>query len=220
MKISIQHETEICIVYASGNMTNEAIVHFEKTLKPLFSQLAFEKDPPLPVLINLANIEYIDSAGIAALVGVHLNCRHWLLELGFCTVSSVVLKSLQRTKLDQMLDIYPNETEGRFALIERQRLSKRCAYEAEVILQSEAQTYKLRSFNLSEGGIGLYSNTEISTNSGTYHVLLLEAQIESDVNIHRCRALEKGYEVVTTFKDPDDALKQKINNLLRQLPSA
>ena len=206
------------MVYMQGELTNPSILAFENALRPLFNDLVIQNALyPLPVLLDMGQVSYIDSAGIASLVGVYMNSRHWLIELGYCGFQSMVWSSIKRTKIDQMLTVFINEVEGRRSLIERQRLYQRCDYEADGTLISNESTYAIKSLNISKGGCSLWSATPIPPSSITYSLTISGTGIEGFVNICRCIPLGNGYEIGTIFRQIDVRLGQKVIELIQQI---
>ena len=64
------------------------------------------------ILINLANVSYIDSTGVGALVGSFTTIRNQGGQMKLSNLSQRVRDILLVTKLLTVFDVYENETEG------------------------------------------------------------------------------------------------------------
>ena len=64
------------------------------------------------ILINLANVSYIDSTGVGALVGSFTTIRNQGGQMKLSNLSQRVKDILLVTKLLTVFDVYENETEG------------------------------------------------------------------------------------------------------------
>src|SRR5687768_5457958 len=64
------------------------------------------------ILINLANVSYIDSTGVGALVGSFTTIRNQGGQMKLSNPSQRVRDILLVTKLLTVFDVYENETEG------------------------------------------------------------------------------------------------------------
>ena len=214
MEISIVEEEDICLVYLSGEFVQTAISLFENTMKPLFNRLVMKSSHnSLPVLVDLSGVTFIGSAGIAAMVGIHLDSRHRLIEIGFCGLRQRVLASIQRTKIDQMITIFNDVEEGRLELAEQQRLNQRWSYDAKAILIDEDYPLEVRCLNISKGGCGIFCKAPIPIDSKIYRLILVDANLESKVTILRCQPLTGGFEVAVVFIDRDDRILKLVQDL-------
>ena len=64
------------------------------------------------ILMNLANVSYIDSTGVGALVGSFTTIRNQGGQMKLSNLSQRVKDILLVTKLLTVFDVYENETEG------------------------------------------------------------------------------------------------------------
>jgi len=64
------------------------------------------------ILINLANVSYIDSTGVGALVGSFTTIRNQGGQMKLSNLSQRVRDILLVTKLLTVFDVYESETEG------------------------------------------------------------------------------------------------------------
>jgi anti-sigma B factor antagonist len=64
------------------------------------------------ILLNMANVSYIDSTGVGALVGSFTTIRNQGGQMKLTNLSDRVRDILLVTKLLTVFDVYDNETEG------------------------------------------------------------------------------------------------------------
>ena len=64
------------------------------------------------ILINLNNVNYLDSSGLGALVSSVKKGMEMQIDLKFCELNNDVDKVLAVTKLDKIFSIYKTEKEG------------------------------------------------------------------------------------------------------------
>jgi anti-sigma B factor antagonist len=62
------------------------------------------------LLVDLAEVEYMDSSGLASLVEVHQRAREKSVEFALTRVSPPVMKVLQLARLDQVFAIRTSQT--------------------------------------------------------------------------------------------------------------
>ena len=72
----------------------------------------FEKQLPKKVLVNLENVGYIDSSGLATLVEILKKTRSQGGSLGLSGMSNKVRSLFEITKLDKLFTIYPNQQDA------------------------------------------------------------------------------------------------------------
>jgi anti-sigma B factor antagonist len=68
------------------------------------------------IVLNLAGAEYIDSSGIAWLLGWQRRTREAGGTFGLCNLSPRVSEVLRVSRMDQVLTIWPDEAAARAAL--------------------------------------------------------------------------------------------------------
>jgi anti-sigma B factor antagonist len=64
------------------------------------------------VLINLAEVSFIDTSGLGELVSAHTRAQNAGTHLKLTGIPGCVAKLFQMTKLDRILDIYDNEADA------------------------------------------------------------------------------------------------------------
>ncbi len=72
----------------------------------------FEKQLPKKVLVNLENVGYIDSSGLATLVEILKKTRSQGGSLGLSGMSNKVRSLFEITKLDKLFTIYANQQDA------------------------------------------------------------------------------------------------------------
>ena len=58
-----------------------------------------------PLLVDLAEVEYMDSSGLASLIEVHQRAREKSIDFALARVSAPVMKVLKLARLDQVFTI-------------------------------------------------------------------------------------------------------------------
>lgn len=61
------------------------------------------------IVLNMANIKYIDSSGLGALVAVHYNAKSHSATMRLCNLGEKFYEVLQITKLLTVFDVYDSE---------------------------------------------------------------------------------------------------------------
>jgi anti-sigma B factor antagonist len=61
------------------------------------------------VVLNMANVTYIDSSGLGTMVASHTSARAQGASLKICNLGSKFQEILQVTKLVTVFDVYPSE---------------------------------------------------------------------------------------------------------------
>ncbi len=68
------------------------------------------------VLVEMSEVEYIDSSGIASLVEGYQDAKSRNLTIGLVNISETTRQVLQLARLDQVFPIYENVSDGLAAL--------------------------------------------------------------------------------------------------------
>lgn len=98
LKIDVQHEGDDAVVVLAGELDINTSPDLQDALAPLC-------DAPRTVAVDLSGLEFIDSTGLAALLGAHkaLNDQGGTLELRH--PSKMVVGLVQITGLDDVFEI-------------------------------------------------------------------------------------------------------------------
>ncbi len=94
----------VTVLAVKGSIDSETAPLFEKELESLLSQGSYR------LLVDLAEVEYISSAGVGVFVGMLQEFRdHAGGDIKACRVSRKIMKVLESIGLDDMLDFYEDE---------------------------------------------------------------------------------------------------------------
>jgi anti-sigma B factor antagonist len=105
MKISIRHVDGVTIIDCSGRITlGEGSVTLRDTVREALAK--GEKK----ILLNLADVNYIDSSGIGELVSAFTTTKNQNGELKLLKLTKKVNDLLQITKLYTVFDVKDDET--------------------------------------------------------------------------------------------------------------
>ena len=109
MAVSFQTKNmgDVCIVSPEGKIViGDEVGQLREKIKELLE--GGNKN----ILINLANVSYIDSTGVGALVGSFTTIRNQGGQMKLSNLSQRVRDILLVTKLLTVFDVYENETDG------------------------------------------------------------------------------------------------------------
>lgn len=217
MDLNLVREEDIFIVYASGEFVYTDVSRFETELKEICTELIEQDlDMPLPILVDMRLISFIDSAAVAALIGLHLECRHRLIEVGYSSFIPRVMDILERTNVTQMISCFETEQEGRSAMIERERIFHRFPFHTPAKIIGEKTFFQVNVLNISMGGALLYSHWVVPSNT-KFRLILEENHFETEISTIRCNPFPEGYEVGTVFVNKEDSFQEKLVELMVSL---
>ncbi len=107
MKVNIRSEGEVSVVDLSGKITiGEGDVVLRETVETLL------KEGRNKIVLNLARISYMDSAGIGELVACYKRSREKGGQLKLLNPSGKVYDLLQLTKLEEIFETFRDEGEA------------------------------------------------------------------------------------------------------------
>ena len=107
MKVNVRSEGDVSVVDLSGKITiGEGDVVLRETVETLL------KEGRNKLLLNLARISYMDSAGIGELVACYKRSRDKGGQLKLLNPSGKVYDLLQLTKLEEIFETYRDEGEA------------------------------------------------------------------------------------------------------------
>ncbi len=107
MKVNIRSEGEVSVVDLSGKITiGEGDVVLRETVETLL------KEGHSKIVLNLARISYMDSAGIGELVACYKRSREKGGQLKLLNPSGKVYDLLQLTKLEEIFETFRDEGEA------------------------------------------------------------------------------------------------------------
>ena len=79
-------------------------------IKKIFDKLIAQKIPR--IVVDLSNVSYVDSSGLATLVGILKNMRSYGGKMKLAGMSSKIKSLFEITKLDKLFDIAASEEEA------------------------------------------------------------------------------------------------------------
>jgi anti-sigma B factor antagonist len=107
MKVNVRSEGDVSVVDLSGKITiGEGDVVLRETVENLL------KEGRTKLLLNLARISYMDSAGIGELVACYKRSRDKGGQLKLLNPSGKVYDLLQLTKLEEIFETHKDEGEA------------------------------------------------------------------------------------------------------------
>ncbi len=104
MKVNVRSEGDVSVVDLSGKITiGEGDVLLRETVETLL------KEGRSKIVLNLARISYMDSAGIGELVACYKRSRERGGQLKLLNPSGKVYDLLQLTKLEEIFETFKDE---------------------------------------------------------------------------------------------------------------
>ena len=207
------------MVYLEGELNFSEVLNFEEAMKFLFQELSHDDSGfPPPVLVECSSMSFIDSAGIATLVGFHLDSRHRMLELGYSGFQDRVLETITRTHVDQFLNHYPNEQEGREKMVERQRIYQRFVLRSEGTLKREdEETVQISCLNISKGGCSVFSKNNFDGEGKVFAIDLGDFEFQADILIRRISPISDGFQIAALFQDSSPEFQKRLVDIIHKL---
>lgn len=112
MKIEVRTESDVSIIKPSGNMDFNALNEFSSTLKSTIQEGANK------VLLDFADLEYLSSSGIRALMEAMRLLEPKGGTLAFCGLSEQLVELFDVVQLTKVFGIYKSEFEAFDVLID------------------------------------------------------------------------------------------------------
>ena len=106
MQVNIEDVNGVTLCRVSGDIDISSSPDVKKTFDQVVSQ---KKDK---VVINLKDVSYVDSSGLATLVEILKNLRSYGGKLKLSNLSSKVKGLFEITKLDKLFDIVAEEQDA------------------------------------------------------------------------------------------------------------
>jgi anti-anti-sigma factor len=103
--LHIDRADDVTIVRLGANMAD--IVYSKEVMQKLLSLL--EPRPPKRLLLNLADVDYLQSAVYGHLIRLSQKAKSAGCELRLCGLRPVVAQSFGTLKLDRILDVLQDE---------------------------------------------------------------------------------------------------------------
>ena len=110
MEIAEKSEKGVLVLTVKG----EIDLHVSPTLRTVLKAKAQAKTPRL--LLNFAEVAYIDSSGLATLIEYYQSARGYQGKFGLCSLNLSVRSSIELVRLTEVFSIFPTEAEALQAL--------------------------------------------------------------------------------------------------------
>ena len=111
----IDFETEFLdgsvVVKARGQLDESTRKYFFESISDLMQESGIDNGVSQHVIIECHGLGYLSSAGIAALLTARNRIRKGGGKISFTHLSSAIVKTLELTKLNKLLAIYPTTEE-------------------------------------------------------------------------------------------------------------
>jgi len=106
MQVKIQDKETVTICYVSGDIDINSAPLIRKELEKVLS------GKKAKVLVNLKDVSYVDSSGLATLVELLKNIRAYGGKLKVCNMAAKIKTLFEITKLDRLFEILPSEDDA------------------------------------------------------------------------------------------------------------
>lgn len=106
MEVQLHTHNDVSILTIRGRVDSHTI----PTLRHHLDLIAMTK--PANLVINLADVDFMDSSGLATLVYGMKRCREREGDLYLCNTQQPVRMILELTRLDKALEIFPNQDDA------------------------------------------------------------------------------------------------------------
>jgi len=110
MEIAEKTERNVVILVIKG----EIDLHVSPSLRTTLKAKAQAKTPCL--LLNFAEVAYIDSAGLATLIEYYQSARTFQGKFALCALTLSVRSSIELVRLTEVFSIFPTEADAIRAL--------------------------------------------------------------------------------------------------------
>ena len=103
---NIRHEGRLVVLELAGEIDMKCSADLKSKIKELFSN-----KPPV-LIVNMTNVSFMDSSGLATLVGALKWCRENNSELKLVGLVERVKSIFEICRLDSVFEIYDSEAEA------------------------------------------------------------------------------------------------------------
>lgn len=105
--LTIRQEGDVTVVDAAGRITmGDSASALKESLRGLTA------DGAKKILLNLAGVSFMDTAGMGEMVGCYVSAYRAGTKIKICEVTRRIWDLLQMTRLTSVLDIYESEPEA------------------------------------------------------------------------------------------------------------
>ena len=106
MKIAQKQNNDITIFNIDGDID----INSSPEMREAFEDIANAKT--MKIVVNLSNVSYVDSSGLATLVEMLKKTRSYGAKLRLASLAPKVKSLFEITKLEQLFDIFDTEEEA------------------------------------------------------------------------------------------------------------
>lgn len=106
MDIQIREKSDVIILDVNGEIDLYNAPEIKESISKLIERQKFN------IVVNLANVSYIDSSGIGALISSLSNLKKFNGTMKIINLSGSVRKVFELTKLTSFFEIYDSEAEA------------------------------------------------------------------------------------------------------------
>ena len=106
LDITMEEQDGITIAHVKGPIDSATMEHFHKTIGPLF------RPRNIKVVMDCTDLTYINSRGMAWLMEYHRQSMLGQGRLVLANPNPMILLTLQRIKLTDLIKAYPNVAEA------------------------------------------------------------------------------------------------------------
>ena len=107
------------VMAAAGAREGQRVLHLKGSLniQTVFTfQDAMKKETGPALVVDFSDVEYIDSAGLGALVAAHVGAQRGMRKLAFAGMNRQVTALLDMTHVSQLFKTYPTIKDAEAAL--------------------------------------------------------------------------------------------------------
>jgi anti-sigma B factor antagonist len=94
--LTINRQAADAMVRCTGRITSDTTLSLKATVKPLFSESK-------RVVLDLTDVNYVDSSGLGAIIGLHVSAKFANCQLKLIYSNENLKKLFSITRLDQLL---------------------------------------------------------------------------------------------------------------------
>jgi len=104
MVLTHRMDKNICVVSIEGNIALDGVNEAKIYLKPHLENASIKG-----ILFNFGKVNFIDSSGIGLIVSIYKTLQQREAKFGLCELSKKNEEIFTITRLNKILDIFPNE---------------------------------------------------------------------------------------------------------------
>lgn len=106
METLVEEKGEVVVVRLKGRLDAASSPQVEKKINAIIESGHFK------LLLNLAGVDYLSSAGMRLMLSVSKKLKHLEGKVVACNLSDEVLEVIKMAGFNQVLELYPSEEEG------------------------------------------------------------------------------------------------------------